>query len=196
MRMCCIWNFCLFIFHRMLPFSKTALICEVNKCMQQVDFKPWAPNLILEAKDESMLLKWPRESCHTVWKYTKTRGKCPVVVIFVYITTALWSAPRYNALGSCVVAHRNVCHWQCQGRACTETGWSSLGHTGNSALEIVDMREFNGEREGSSCLLVGKGLWVVHKAWGQEQPSYLCLYGWNRKWSGQNNFFSVVEKKV
>lgn len=87
--------------HWVLPSSKSGLRCETNKCMQQMDLKLWAPNLTVEARAEFTLLKWPTESSHAVWKYTKQKGDVPrgrtcysCWVIFVLITSSLGIPPH------------------------------------------------------------------------------------------------------
>ena len=104
-------------------------------------------------------------------------------VVFIHITSPLWSQA---VLGSCVAAPHG---------ACTETGWNTLGPTGNSTLETVGIREFRAEREESCSLLFGNGWWGMCKGWAQEQSSYLRLYRGNRKWNGIPKIIPTLEKK-
>lgn len=209
----CIWEravshvyFHFGIFHCVLPSGKTGLRWEVNKCMQQVALELWATHLIVEATAAFMLLKWPTESCHSVWKYTKNRGKCPVVepVTHVSYLCSHNQPPLKSSQGitpgclgfSCGCSSQWVPgRWHWQGRASTETGWNPPGPTGNSASETADIRELHAGWEGSSSLLVGKGWWGVCKGWAPEQPSGLSLYGWIRKRSGNPKIIHTLEQK-
>lgn len=79
-----------------------------------MDLKLRSPNLIVEARAEFTLLKWPTESSPAVWKYTKQKGDVPGVepvipaqfslftLAFLLINTRL---PQVA-----VAAHCSVCH--------------------------------------------------------------------------------------